>query len=210
MAWPADALGSAPAVRRDVACAAPLVRPFARWMLGREARALRAVAALPTGRARDGVPALLHAGRNVLVRTWIDGCTLNEGRPRDPAWFRDARRLLSALHRAGITHNDTAKEANWLVRPDGSPALVDFQLACVDRRRGRFFRLLGREDLRHLTKHKRTYCPGSLTPRERELLATPSCAARWLRAGPKRFYNLVTRGLLGWEDDEGARRRGNP
>lgn len=233
MRWPGadgSADPAAPAVRRDVACASPLVRPFARWMLRREAAALAAIAGMHAGPARDGLPRLLHAGRDVLVRTWLDGHALHEGRPADPAWFGAARRLLVALHRAGITHNDTAKEANWLVRADGGPALVDFQLAWLAprrsaprggrggrggherrrARRGRLFRLLAREDLRHLAKHKRTCCPHALTPRERALLADPSCPARWLRAGPKRLYNLVTRRLLGWADDEGARPRPNP
>jgi hypothetical protein len=207
--WPPGADGATPAVRRDVACAATLVRPFARWMLRREAAALAAVGARGAPRARVGVPRLLYAGRDELVRGWIEGRSMHARRPHDPAWFGEARRLLVALHRAGVTHNDAAKEPNWLVRAGGGAALVDFQLACVHRRRGRCFRLLAREDLRHLAKHKRTCCPAALTPRERALVARPSWPARWLRAGPKRLYNLVTRRLLGWEDDEGARRRRN-
>ena len=74
------------------------------------------------------------------------------------------------MHRAGIVHNDTAKEPNWLVRPDGSPALVDFQLAMHFTGRGRLFRMLAREDLRHLLKHKRTYLPGELTARQRRII----------------------------------------
>jgi RIO-like serine/threonine protein kinase len=196
--------GTAPiaAVRRDVAPARAWLRPFARWLLRREAAALRA---LQPARALDGqVPRLLHVERDVLVRSWIDACTLRQARPAgDVAFFRAARHLLVALHRTGVVHNDDAKEENWLVTPDGRPALVDFQLASVHRRRGRWFRLLAREDLRHLCKHKRTCCPGALTAAERALLARPSGAARLLREGPKRLYNLVTRGLLGWEDDEG-------
>ncbi len=88
-------------------------------------------------------------------------------RPQDPAYFRAARALLARLHRRGIAHNDLAKEPNWLVTPDGRPALVDFQLALVAPRRGRLFRILGREDIRHLLKHKRSYCPERLTARER-------------------------------------------
>ena len=38
-------------------------------------------------------------------------------------------------------------------------------------------RLLAREDLRHLLKHKRTYCPQALTPVERRVLKRHS----WLR-----------------------------
>src|SRR5690606_13979058 len=96
------------------------------------------------------------------------------------------------------------KEPNWLVRADGSPALVDFQLALVSRRRGRLFRMLALDDLRHLLKHKRTYCPHRLTSRQRRLLATPSPIARTWNSTVKKLYQLVTRRVLGWADREGA------
>jgi len=61
-----------------------------------------------------------------------------------------------------------------------------------------------REDLRHLLKHKRTYCPDALTDRERRILASPSWIARAWRASGKRVYLFVTRRLLRWQDREGA------
>ena len=84
------------------------------------------------------------------------------------------------------------------------PGLVDFQLACLFQRRSRMFRLLAREDLRHLLKHKRTYCPGALTGRERSILETPTLPARLWRATFKRAYLFLTRRCLGWADREGA------
>jgi hypothetical protein len=45
-------------------------------------------------------------------------------KPRDPAYFRAAAQLLRRLHAANVIHNDLAKETNWLVTPDGRPALV--------------------------------------------------------------------------------------
>ena len=96
------------------------------------------------------------------------------------------------------------KEPNWLVTPRGEPALVDFQLALVSSRRGRLFRTLGREDIRHLLKHKRSYCPAALTARERRILATPSALSRaWMATG-KRAYTFLTRRVIGWSDREGA------
>lgn len=202
---PAPAAALAPAVRRDTTRAAWWTRPCARWLLAREAAALQHLERVPAATGR--VPRLLHRERDVLVRTWLDGRPLQEARPvGDRSYFRAARRLLLALHRAGLVHNDDAKEPNWLVLADGSPALLDFQLASRHARRSRWFRLLAREDLRHLLKHKRTYCPADLTAAERRLLATPSCPARGLRAGPKRAYNWFTRRVLGWTDDEGRGR----
>src|SRR6185436_11825933 len=105
-------------------------------------------------------------------------------KPRDPAYFRAASRLLRRLHAANVIHNDLAKETNWLVTPDGRPALVDFQLAMTLEQRGAFARALGHDDIRHLLKHKRSYLPEKLTAREKRILATPSAASRaWMATG---------------------------
>lgn len=191
-------------VRRDTRQARWWIGWLGRRLARREARALRHLEGVP------GVPKLVLWERGVLLRSWVEGLPMQLSRPRDPAYFRRAQRLLRQLHRRRLSHNDLAKEPNWLVGPDGRPALVDFQLARISRRRGVWFRMLAREDLRHLLKHKRTYCPERLTPRERSILASPSWPARlWMRSG-KRVYLLVTRGLLGWSDREGAGDRGGP
>jgi hypothetical protein len=191
----ADGLGF---VQRDTSGARWWTAWLARRLCRREARALARLDGLP------GTPRLLHADRLTLRREWIEGSPMQLARPRDPAYFRAARALLARLHRRGIAHNDLAKEPNWLVTPAGAPALVDFQLALVSHRRGRLFRTLGREDIRHLLKHKRSYCPALLTARERRILATPSAVSRaWMATG-KRAYTFVTRRLFGWSDREGA------
>jgi len=194
--WGVDA-ARVPAVRRAVGAAPWWSRPLAVWLARRELAVLRALPAC------EQWPALLGRDRQGLVRSYLDGRPMDAARPRDPRYFAQARRLLTALHRAGVTHDDLAKEQNWLVLADGRPALLDFQLARFAPRRGRLFRLLGREDLRHLLKHKRSYCPEALTPRECALLASPSGPARWVRRYVKPAYTLVTRRWLGWRDDEG-------
>jgi predicted Ser/Thr protein kinase len=192
------------AVRRDVRACPWWTRPLASLLLRREARVLSTLDGFP------GVPRILHRGPSYLVRSWIPGRPLQEaaaaGPPPGPEYFRAARLLLSRLHRQGVTHNDTAKEPNWVVRPDGSPALIDFQLGYVSRRRTALFRTLGREDLRHLLKHKRTYCRDTLRAREIALLASPSRPSRALRLFAKPLYNLITRRLLHWQDREGRGR----
>ena len=171
---------------------------LARSLCRREARTLARLDGL------RGTPRLLAADRRSVRREWIEGRPMQLARPRDPEYFRAARALLVRLHRRGVAHNDAAKEPNWLVTPAGEPALVDFQLAVVAPRRGRVFRALAREDLRHLLKHKRHYCPERLTARERRILATPSPPSRLWMATVKPVYTFVTRRLLGWADREGA------
>src|SRR5207342_1561751 len=100
-----------------------------------------------------------------------------------------------------------AKEQNWLRGSDGRAYVTDFQLAACFKRRSRLFRIAAYEDLRHLLKHKRTYAPDALTPRERKLLERKSVIARiWLMTG-KKVYQAVTRGLFSFTDREGGGRR---
>ena len=185
-------------VRRDLAHVPLWLRLPAWWLARREALALRRVAGLPA------MPQLLGWDGRRLDRSYLDGAAMYQRPPRgDVAYFRRARRLLQQLHRRGLAHNDLAKEANWLVLADGSPALIDFQLATHGHPRSRWMRLLAREDLRHLLKHKRTYCPQAITAVERRVLRRQS----WLRqvwfATGKPVYRFVTRRLLKWEDNEG-------
>ena len=120
------------------------------------------------------------------------------------AYFRSAKAALRKLHRAGICHNDLAKEQNWLRGSDGRAYLTDFQLAPGCSRRSRLFRIAAYEDLRHLLKHKRRYAPEALTAAERRVLARKSLFTRvWMATG-KQVYHWVTRGLLRFTDREGG------
>ena len=188
---------------RNTASARWWVRWLARYLLRREAKALAALDGI------DGVPRLLHVNRDKLVRSYISGKPMHRARPDDIAWFNAAARLLRRLHCAGVSHNDLAKEPNLLVRDDGTPAIIDFQLAWHSPARGRLFRIAAHEDIRHLLKHKRTYRADRLTRRERDILANPSPLSRIWMGTAKPVYLFVTRRLLGWADREGAGDRGS-
>lgn len=187
-------------IRRDIASARWWARGFARRAAAREARALARLEGI------DGVPRLLAWNGRVLERSYMAGQPMQLGQPRDPAYYRQALRLLSVLHRRGIVHNDLAKEPNWLLREDGTPGLVDFQIAWTRGRRGRLFRLLAREDLRHLLKHKRTYAPERLSARQQAILSRPAPHSRLWRATGKRLYKLIARRIFGYWDNEGQGR----
>ena len=164
--------------------------------------------ALALARDLDVGPTLLWAGRQALVRGFIHGVALHLAKPfGDRAYFRSAKAALRRMHRAGICHNDLAKEQNWLRGSDGRAYVTDFQLAMCFKNRGRLFRIAAYEDLRHLLKHKRSYAPEALTPTERKILARKSIVARtWLATG-KKVYRGVTRGLFNFTDREGGGRR---
>jgi len=185
-------------VRRDLGATPLWLRLPAWWLARREARALAAL---------DGMaatPRLLGWDGRWLDRSYMEGAAMYQRPPHgDLAYFRAARRLLQRVHRHGIAHNDLAKEANWLVREDGSPGLIDFQLAVCGNPRSRWMRLLAREDLRHLLKHKRMYCRHALTPVELRLLKRRSWVRELWFATGKPVYRFVTRRILHWEDNEG-------
>jgi len=190
------------AILRDARPARWWLAWIARGLMRREARILAALDGI------DGVPQLLQCQDAVLRRSFIRGVPLYQGRPNESDYFKKAAQLLRKLHRAGVAHNDLAKEPNILLRDDGSPAFIDYQLATWSKRRGRLFRAAAREDIRHLLKHKRTYRADLLTMRERSILDAPSPVSRiWMNVF-KPLYMFVTRTLFKWSDREGAADRG--
>jgi hypothetical protein len=194
--------GEVDAVLRRLDQVPPWSYPLARHLFARERRALVLARDLDVG------PKLLWAGRQALVRGFIDGVALHLAKPHgDLAYFRSAKLALRKLHRAGICHNDLAKEQNWLRGSDGRAYVTDFQLAACFKTRSRLFRIAAYEDLRHLLKHKRSYAPQALTPMERKILARKSFVASiWLKTG-KKVYQAITRGLFNFTDREGGGRR---
>ncbi len=183
---------------RDLSGVPWYARALSHWLARREARALAAVQGI------EGTPVLLEADRRGLLRVWSEGTPLQLARPQDPAFYRDARRILREMRRRGVTHNDLAKPQNWLMTPEGRASLIDFQLASVHRRKSRAFRIKGYEDLRHLAKMKLYFAPDLLTPTEARIAATRSVPSRIWHATGKRLYNFVTRRLMHWSDSEGA------
>ena len=110
-------------IRRDTRPARAGLRWFARRAAAREARVLGALDGI------DGVPQLIAWCDGVLDRSYMDGAPMQRAQPREPCYYREAHALLKRLRARGVAHNDLAKEPNWLQRSDGSPAVVDFQIA---------------------------------------------------------------------------------
>lgn len=175
--------------------AAPLSDHLAR----REAHALAALDGIA------GVPRLLGREPGRIYREWIAGVPMHVAAPLgDTAYFAQARDILTELRKRGVTHNDLAKEQNWLRTHDGAPYLLDYQLAHVHRRKGRMYRIMAYEDIRHLIKHKERYCPQAVTARERAIAGRRSLPSLIWRKTGKKLYKLFTRGLLHWSDSEGG------
>ncbi len=174
-------------------------RPIARFFARNEIRALERLCDSAVG------PVLLARGKGFLVRSWVEALPMHLAAPKnDVQFFKGAKKILRTMRHAGVVHNDLAKQQNWLRDSEGNPRVTDFQLAAVSNKKGLAFRIAAREDLRHLLKHKRNYCPAALTPSEKRMLAEKSLPSRiWMATG-KRIYNFVTRNIMGYMDREGS------
>jgi serine/threonine protein kinase len=100
-----------------------------RWLCDREATYLERLADV------EGVPKLISRyGTSGMVREFVPGRDLREY-PREPgasrAFFEKLEAILDEVHRRGIAHNDLSKPENVLVRDDGDPCLIDFQIAVM-------------------------------------------------------------------------------
>ncbi|SLN68330.1 serine/threonine protein kinase [Roseovarius albus] len=176
-------------------------KPIAWFLARKEIRGLKAVQGI------EGAPVLVRVDKVGLLRSWTQGTPLQLAKPTDPAFYKDAKRLLREMRRAGVAHNDIAKPQNWLMTHDGRAAVIDFQLASVHRKNSKMLRVLAREDLRHLLKQKRAYAPELLTASEERMLAQKALPARiWMATG-KKLYNFITRKLMNWSDGEGTEDR---
>lgn len=192
---------STPAICRVVSVAPWWSKPVALFLAHREITTMRALNDEP------GTPRLFKANRDIIIRSWTEGVPLHLAKPKDAAFYRDAMRLLRALRRAKVTHNDLAKPQNWLMTPEGKAALIDFQLASRHWTRGPLYRMMAYEDFRHLLKQMRAFAPDLLTPTARRILDRRSPMSRLWMASGKKVYNFVTRKLLHWSDGEGTHDR---
>ena len=179
-------------VVRRVAASTPIVATAARLLLARERAALRVLEDIP------GVPRVLDgARRGELMRSWLPGVPLSTATELPLDFFDQLAELVSLLHERSVCHNDLHKEGNVLVGDDGYPALVDFQLASIHRRRGRTFATRAGEDMRQVAKHRVAYLRAigggdAAMPEARRRSRT---ATLWRRL-VKPIYNDITRSRL--------------
>jgi len=213
-------------IRRVAAPRNVVVRALARLLMRRERRALEVLQGMlgvpqfverrdvRDSASRDGKVPPAEA---VLVRSYIAGAPLHRAETIPFDFFEQLEALVRAAHARGVCHNDLHKEQNILVTQEGYPALIDFQLASVHRlpARGpwqrRKYTLRVRDDLRHITKHRRRYTrdgrgPASLavSDSERARHKRSPLAHTWRRLG-KPLYEWLTRRVLKRRDGEERR-----
>ncbi len=124
--WRAEIAGL-PWVVKDFAPRTLWVRnTIGRVLIGRELSALARLAGI------DGVPAdSFRIDAHSMAARYIEGQTLGKIPAADqtPGFFEAFERLMMSVHARGIVHLDVRGSGNMLMRPDGMPALIDFQAA---------------------------------------------------------------------------------
>ncbi|MCP3917264.1 MAG: phosphotransferase [bacterium] len=214
-------------VVRRVACGSriPGSRWAARHLMERERRALQslggmdAVPHLPEGSQAAAVPSA--DGRppraaDVLVRSYIAGEPLHRASTLPVDFFDRLDELVQLVHARGVCHNDLHKEQNVVVRADGRPALIDFQLASYHASGSRKFAARVHDDLRHVQKHRRRYTRDGRGPEAAGVAhgaglgKRRTLIARAWRRGVKPVYVFVTRRLLRTRDGEERRPSSGP
>jgi RIO-like serine/threonine protein kinase len=164
---------------------------FDRWLAAREVRQLRRAEGIA------GIPRVLSCpAPNVYVREFLAGTALPRAPTPPGAFFDELRAIVLALHERGITHNDLHKEANVIVKGDGRPGLIDFQLSLSPPPGSELFRLLARFDLYHVAKNRRHRTGEPLQGEEAELFRRTQALRRMHRGLVKKPMNLLTRRLF--------------
>ncbi|MCG8550363.1 MAG: hypothetical protein MI799_08180 [Desulfobacterales bacterium] len=101
-----------------------------RWTIGillthRElfiSKRLQGIAGIPQGYTRKSLCTLTY--------DYMDGMVLGAG-DLDHAvsvdYFTACEKLLHAIHGKGVVHLDLRRGSNWIIQPDGTPGIIDFQ-----------------------------------------------------------------------------------
>jgi predicted Ser/Thr protein kinase len=161
----------------------------------------------------QGIPQLLSRyGESGLVREFVPGCNLREytrkGLVVGVDFFPRLRGILDAVHARGVSHNDLSKPENVLVTADGSPALIDFQIATrvvsggtrLRRASSRtLIRYLQRIDRYHLTKQYSRRRPMDFSADERKRMERKGwlvTAHGWLRRPYRAVRHQILRNFL--------------
>lgn len=158
----------------------PITAPLYRWMIQREARALRILDDV------DGIPDLLGIpNENAIALEYREGVLLRsvEGRDLPVGFFEDLEGLVRSIHEHGVVHSDLKKKENVMASPEGEPIIIDFGTHLVEKEgfnpiNNFLYRQFRQMDLNAVSKLKKQITPERLEERDRERLNSPTLLER--------------------------------
>ncbi len=136
------------------------VRWVARFLLARELKALQRLKGID-GFAEDA----FRLDADCMAVRYIDGRILLDIPEEEvtPEFLTQLENLTRRMHEAGIVHLDIRSKSNVLMRPDGTPAIIDFQAGiCTDSLPRRLKKLLEDIDISGAYKKWSEYHPESM------------------------------------------------
>ncbi len=138
-----------------------------RWMTSHECRIYERLESLP-----PLIP--VYLGRLDATRfamEYIDAKPLDHLEDPPEGFFDRLVKLFEAVHACRVAYVDSNKRSNILVRPNGEPCLIDFQISLRPNIITRWFMgYLMSKDIYHALKHKRRMAPTEL--RDNEVVAS--------------------------------------
>lgn len=151
-------LADGPAVLKDCAGIPALTRPLARWLLGRERRAIERLAGL------EGFPQLLACvDADALLIGSLPGTAMHgEVFSADPRrWAAALRERVRGMHACAVYHLDLRQPQNLLADEEHGLAVVDFGAAVAPGPVGRFLfgRFLAWVDRQAVLKYLSRFAP---------------------------------------------------
>ncbi|WP_443743288.1 RIO1 family regulatory kinase/ATPase domain-containing protein [Sutterella sp.] len=134
----------------------------------------RELATLVRLRGVDGVAqAVFRLDRSAIAMEYAEGTAICDVDPKriTPDYLRRLEALIAAIHRRGVVHLDLRGGGNVIVRPDGTPALIDFQTALfTEGLPARLVRMLEALDFSGAYKKWLRYQPAAMGPARRTAL----------------------------------------
>jgi len=150
---------------------------IARFLLGREVRALRRLEGIP------GVPSMaFRVDAFAMAARFVPGRSLAnvKSMPVSTAYLTALEALLQQVHARGLVHLDTRGGGNLLMQPDGRPGIIDFQAALSTRWMPRALRTwLEHMDLSGIYKKWQRWQPDTLGAQRLALLDRLNRWRRW-------------------------------
>lgn len=147
-----------------------------------------------------GVPAFIgRLSPTCFAMEFVEGKPLDHHEKPPVGFFDKLKEIFEQMHERGIAYVDANKRSNIIVRTDGSPTVIDFQISLRRKKSNLllwpFIKYMQDKDIYHMLKHKRRMVPEELTQEELDI-STRRTGLHWLHRKLTKPYRALRRGYL--------------